>query len=287
MPDAESFSGSDQAADVFAQLKGKAQVATMVIALLLGVGAAALFNALSPHLYASKAVIRVYNPYRLSGSQFGQVDPTTITNLELQYANSPATSAAAERTLDNNGTKFDHVEWTSQTAAATLTVSCFATDRSASMQCAETFADNYRSRRAAAVAQPLDDQVSSLTSQIGRLTSRVTTLQRQVNGTPADQSTDANRGRLAQQEALLTQVSDLTAQRQMLSAQAGTVAQNYQVVVNPKRPDSLATPVTLRNLAVGAFAGLVLGVLVALLTARMRASTRERRREMTTPAHRD
>jgi uncharacterized protein involved in exopolysaccharide biosynthesis len=238
---------------------------------ILGFAAALVYDQVSPHLYASDAVIRVYNPYRLSGSQFGQVDPITITSLELQYAKSKVMEDAAKDALED--VDYTEVDWTAQPAAATLTVKCFTEHAQDSTKCAKTFADVYTQRRSDEIAAPLEKQIDELGQKIDQLTQKVKVLQAKIKAQPGPEGkpTDANRGRLSQQTALLEQISDLSQAQQTAHNQAATVAQNYEVVSEPTIPSELAKPTTARNLAIGTVAGLLLGLLLVLVLARYRS----------------
>lgn len=251
-------------------------VGFLIVAVLAGLGFAAgqQLSSDTAALYSSKAVVRVYNPYRLSGSQFGQVDPVTIVNLERQYAGSKALERAVETRLTRRGVFYDHVVWTSQADAATVTVQCFAAEAVASSTCAQQYADTYVTTRATAISRPLNKQAANLGATLARLDKGVTSLQDRVSADGTQSGSDKNRGLLAQQNTLLGQVEQLTITRQQVQAQADILSGNYQVVTAARTPTTLTTPNTLRNEAVGVGVGFLLGLALylALSSAGVRRS---------------
>ena len=79
-------------------------VGVVVVAVLaaLGLVAGNVVSSHTPKLYSGTAVVRVYNPYRLSGSSFGQVEPVTVAKVAVasstcaqQYADTYVVSRAA------------------------------------------------------------------------------------------------------------------------------------------------------------------------------------------------
>jgi hypothetical protein len=251
-------------------------VGLVVVAVLaaLGLVAGLVLSSRTPKLYSSNAVIRVYNPYRLSGSQFGQVDPVTIVNLERQYADSKALQKVVDSRLDRAGVVYDHTVWTSQPDAATVTVRCFAKAAVASSTCAQQYADTYVATRASAISGLLNKQNATLGVTLARLNKGVASLQSQLTATSTQSGSDRNRGLLAQQDTLLSQIEQLTITRQQVQAQSEILSGNYQIVTPARTPNKLTTPYTLRNAGAGLGLGLLLGLALylALSSAGVRRS---------------
>lgn len=241
-------------------------VGVVVVAVLaaLGLVAGNVVSSHTPKLYSGTTVVRVYNPYRLSGSSFGQVDPVTVTNLERQYAGSKALQTVVEAQLLRKNVAHDRVEWSSQPDAATITVRCFAKVAVASSTCAQQYADTYVVSRAAAIARPLNLQYAALGATLARLNQGVESLQARVSAASTVSGSDTNRGLLAEQATLLKQVEQVTGTRQEVKAQADILSGNYQIVTPSRTPTALTTPYTLRNRAAGTAVGFLLGLALYL-----------------------
>ena len=226
----------------------------VIVALAVGLAGSWAYTVHVPRLYASTAVVRVYNPYRVSGSQFGQVDPTAIVALELNYATSSTVTRAARSQLDQSRVGYDHISWRPLTSQDSLSLTCYAGVASNSVDCAQSFAQQYvDSRRTAAV--------SALNAQVDDIQREVTHLDRLVAGLPGGGAAAApSKADVAQQTAYLARISSLTDDAQNLKMQAATLAQNYEVAKPPTFPHSIATPAVRRDLAIGGLAGLLVGV---------------------------
>lgn len=233
----------------------------VMLGLVIGLG----LSALSPHLYASEGTIRVYNPYRISGSQFGQVDPAAIVASELQYAQSDSIATLAQQVMATRNNSYDHVTWEANAASGSVNVKCYSKTPPQSQRCAEAFASVFVEQRSRASTLPLKLQVQSLGKRIASLGNKVKSLQGAIDRESTVTSTsDSSRGRLAQQSAVLSQIAQLTTLRGNAIAQSKALEQNFQIVNAPQEPTSLASPLLLRNAAVGVAAGLMIGFLVVL-----------------------
>jgi hypothetical protein len=241
-------------------------VGVVLVAVLatLGLVAGSVVSSHTPKLYSSTTVVRVYNPYRLSGSSFGQVDPVTVVNLERQYADSKALQTVVDAQLVRRNIAHARVEWSSQPDAATITVRCFAKLAAASSSCAQQYADTYVATRSKVIARPLNLQYAALGASLARLNQGIDALQARVSAASTVSGSDRNRGLLAEQATLLKQVEQLTGTRQEVKAQADILAGNYQIVTPARTPTALTTPYTLRNRAAGIGVGFLLGLALYL-----------------------
>src|SRR3954452_4062546 len=74
-------------------------IAITLVCLILGLAAGLAYSVQQQKLYVSQALVRVYNPYRVNGALFGQVDQQTIVTQEGHYATSGKITDAASSTI--------------------------------------------------------------------------------------------------------------------------------------------------------------------------------------------
>lgn len=240
-------------------------IALAVVGLLLGLGAGVAYSLHQSKLYSSQALVRVYNPYRVNGVLFGQVDQQSIVTQEGHYATSAKVADAAGSAISARSLTVDHVDWQALPAEDAVSVTCFARQAAAATQCADIYADTYVSSRRASAPAAITQQNESLTTAIAGVKAQIATLAARISRARGVSPVNAAvvQGYVSTSNALYQQLSALTTSLNQGKQQAATLADNYEVVAPATHPSHPAVPATRRNLAAGGAGGLLLGLLVA------------------------
>ena len=244
---------------------GTGVVALAVVGLVLGLGAGLAYSLQQSKLYAGQALVRVYNPYRVNGALFGQVDQQSIVTQEGHYATSAKITDAARSAISARSLNYDHVDWQVLSAEDALSVTCYAAQAAAATQCAQIYADTYVADRRESAPASVTQQNDALTRSIAVVKAQIARVEGQIararGATPVD--TARVQGYVTTSTALYQQLTSLTASLNQGKQQAATLANNYEVVASATNQSGLAVPATKRNLAAGGVAGLLLGLLIA------------------------
>lgn len=251
-------------------------VAIVLFGVVAGAAVGLAYSTQQPKLFASEALVRVFNPYRANGALFGQVDQLAVVTQEWHYATSAKTTDTAKSSVSAHGLTIDHVDWQALPSEDALSVRCYARRAAAAAQCADIYSATYVAfRRETAPAsvtaqnEALSRTIAGVKAQIARLANRIAS----VKGVTPIAIARAQ-SYIAQSTALYQQLNALTASLNQGKQQEATLAANYEVIATATTARKPAIPATKRNVAAGGGAGLLLGLLVAAAFQGARAPRR-------------
>jgi uncharacterized protein involved in exopolysaccharide biosynthesis len=247
-----------------------------IVGLVVGLAAGLGYSLHQNKLYGSQALVRVYNPYRVNGVLFGQVDQQSIVTQEGHYATSAKITDAARSAISARSVTIDHVDWQALPSEDALSVTCYARQAAAATQCAETYAETYVSSRRESAPASITKQNDSLTTTIASVKAQIAKVGTQIARARAASPVDAAvvQSYVSTSNALYQQLNSMTTSLNQGKQQAETLADNYEIVAAATSPHGLAVPATQRNVVAGGAAGLLLGLLVAAAWQGARAPRR-------------
>ncbi len=233
--------------------------------------AAAALSFTQPKLYEATAKVLISAQQDISGTGNALSDPNQLQNqmqTQVQIAESPPVEQQANQALGEDARQVEDV----RAAGVTNTRVMEITATSKSPAIAQRAADTYAATYLAAGQNAAVDRVAAIGEAVAakqqQLRDQIATISAQLEKSPAPDA--ATRTRLTgQRTALNTQIDQL--QRQYDNAQAGALVREAAAApfANAELPIEPASPKPLRNIALAAILGLLLGTGIALLWDRM------------------
>ncbi|MBA2561293.1 MAG: hypothetical protein H0V07_15680 [Propionibacteriales bacterium] len=229
-----------------------------VLAAVIGAGIALL----SPSQYQGTAKV-------LIGSTVGLSTTTTIDTSEIGTQSQVVTSLpVAQQVVTRLGLKTDPTSLLDDVAVSVddtrvLTISAASEDKAESIDLANAFADEYLAYVQAKLRQQQAQSRAAFADEVTRLRSRVAAL----NAKMAKAQGNHKQLLTAQRQALLGQLTQLSAQRSTSAATAPSTAGEVLIRASTAEPNS-ATPF-LRTTLLAGILGLVVGFGLALLWDRL------------------
>jgi capsular exopolysaccharide synthesis family protein len=243
----------------------------VVASIVLVTAAAALYSLSQPKAYSATASI-VVQPIPTTGSLTG-VTPATLGPYDVPTQENVLGSSVIRRVvrakLGTAGTI--SVGTISGTNIITVT-SSEPTPREAA-RVANAYANAYVSYRSGQVTQSLGRAERQLQSRLTGIETLVGSLEKQLSGTPSGSATA--QALQAQLQAALSNEGVVQGQLEQLTVGASS-ASGAQIVTGAKRPTSPSSPKTTRNIGLGFAAGVLLGLVAAVVVDNLDDSIRDK-----------
>jgi len=249
----------------------------IVLLVVVAVGGAAYVHAKSQsRVYASSAVVRVFDPNdaAVGGSSYANADPAREVDNQVLYAQSPRVWAEVNRRLGPETARSVVSHSVLGSAISdTMQMTTESSNLGSAQRATQTYVDVYLDQRRNAIAQRFGSQVAALRQQaadvqvrIDAVDARVAALGSSTSTLDTRQNLDAQRQGLAAKYASLNSTAS-QAQLAMLAQQ-----QTMDVVQAATKPGAPVRPLPVRDATLGCALGLLIGL--ALVALRLRSRDR-------------
>ena len=237
-------------------------------------------------VYQASSLVRVFDPSDPTVSSGGvHVDPIREVDIQVLYAQSPEVVAEFRHRMGPRAAQIKSTAVSGVTTADAITVSVSSGDKKLAQSGAGVYAQVYVDRQRAALATRFGVQAATFRGQAKDLQTQIAALDKQISDLqPTDAShvvlqggrpivvpeSDQLRNLSSQRDALASKYADLVNQ----AAQADVASSNRQADIQVVQPAALPTtpvsPLPLRDGAIAALAGMLVGLGIVVLRTRLR-----------------
>jgi capsular exopolysaccharide synthesis family protein len=258
----------------------------VVLTIAVLAGAVYYWSNGQPKVYQASSLVRVFDPSDPTVSSGGvHVDPIREVDIQVLYAQSPEVVAEFKHRMGKAAAQITSTAVSGVTTADAVTISVSSGNPKLAQSGAGTYAQVYVDRQRAALAARFGSQAATFRSQAKDLQTQIAGLDKQISDLqPTDAShvvlqggrpivvpeSDQLRNLSSQRDALASKYADLINQ----AAQADVSSSNRQADIDIVQPAALpktpASPLPLRDAAIAALAGLLVGLGLVVLRTRLR-----------------